>query len=290
MKTAWSAPCAWPARLEKCCEQRPLQRLDRPSAVCPKAHAFRYRIGLLYLDLDEQDAVLGLSPLAGSSRFAPFSFRESDYLKTFTGNGMRLIDAVRQQVGEAIGHAPQGSICLLTQARSWGLAFNPVSFFYCHEADGQLAAILCEVTNTPWRERYHYVLPARTPEDLRDFHQHFAVAKAFHVSPFLPRDLEYRMSFSPAAQTAWRAHGRLAGRTESCSTPRSTCKREALDRASLHRYLRRFPWMTAKTCLAIYWQALRLLLKRTPIFAHQAADGSFQTATVPPKDRRHEIL
>ena len=107
---------------------------------------------------------------------------------------------MRQQVSQAIGHAPQGSICLLTQARSWGLSFNPVSFFYCHEADGQLAAIVCEVTNTPWRERYHYVLPATAPGNLSDFHQHFAVTKAFHVSPFLPPDLEYRMSFSPAAQ------------------------------------------------------------------------------------------
>jgi hypothetical protein len=44
-------------------------------------------------------------------------------------------------------------------------------------------------------------------------------------------------------------------------------QKEALDRASLHRCLRRFPWMTAKTCLAIYWQALRLFLKRTPIFS-----------------------
>jgi DUF1365 family protein len=48
--------------------------------------------------------------------------------------------------------------------------------------------------------------------------------------------------------------------------------------------------MTAKTALAIYWQALRLLLKRAPIFAHQAANGSFKTATVPPKEHRHEIL
>ncbi len=72
-----------------------------------------------------------------------------------------------------------------------------MSFFYCFEADGQLAAILCEVTNTPWRERYHYVLPAQALG--ADEHQHFAVAKAFHVSPFLPRELEYRMSFSPPA-------------------------------------------------------------------------------------------
>ena len=48
--------------------------------------------------------------------------------------------------------------------------------------------------------------------------------------------------------------------------------------------------MTAKTALAIYWQAVRLLFKRAPIFSHQAADGSFQTATVPTKEHRHEIL
>lgn len=255
----------------------------------PRRHEFRYRIGLLYLDLDEQDAVLSLSPLSGTSRFAPFSFRQTDYLKAFTGSGVRLIDAVRQQVAEAIGHAPQGSICLLTQARSWGLSFNPVSFFYCHHADGQLAAILCEVTNTPWRERYHYVLPAKAPTDLKDLHQHFAVAKAFHVSPFLPHDLEYRMSFSPAAQKLgvhmadWQGELKLFDAT-------LNLHREPLDRSSLHRYLRRFPWMTAKTCLAIYWQALRLLLKRAPMFPHHAADGSFRTAVVLPKDRRNETL
>ncbi|MBV6823886.1 DUF1365 domain-containing protein [Pseudomonas sp. PD9R] len=255
----------------------------------PRRHQFRYRVGLLYLDLDEQDTVFSLSRLAGFGRFAPFSFRESDYLKAHTGNGMRLIDAVRQQVSEAIGHAPQGSVCLLTQPRSWGLSFNPVSFFYCHEADGQLAAIVCEVSNTPWRERYHYVLPAKAPQDLLDFHQHFSVPKAFHVSPFIPRDIQYRMSFSPVAKKLgvhmadWQGEEKLFDAT-------LTLKREALDRASLHRYLRRFPWMTAKTALAIYWQALRLLLKRVPLFAHRDADGSFQTATVLTKDRRHEIL
>ena len=248
---------------------------------------FAYRIGLLYLDLSEQDQVLGLSPLAGAGRLAAFGFRQQDYLRELTRHGMSLSDAVRQEVGKALGHTPLGVICLLTQARSWGLAFNPVSFFYCFEADGRLAAILCEVTNTPWRERYHYVLPAQALG--ADEHQHFAVAKAFHVSPFLPRDLEYRMSFSPPASKLgvhmadWQGEHKLFDAT-------LNLQRESLDRRSLHRYLRRFPWMTAKTALAIYWQALRLLLKRAPIFAHQTADGSFQTATVPPKEQRHEIL
>ncbi|KAF1010024.1 MAG: hypothetical protein GAK32_01740 [Pseudomonas fluorescens] len=249
----------------------------------PRAHAFRYRIGLLYLDLDGQEQVLALSPLAGTGRFAPFAFRQQDYLPELTRNGMSLSDAVRQEVGTALGHSPRGVICLLTQARNWGLAFNPVSFFYCFEASGQLAAILCEVTNTPWRERYHYVLPANATET----HQHFSVAKAFHVSPFLPRDLEYRMSFSPPAarlgvhMADWQGERKVFDAT-------LNLQREPLNRATLHRHLWRFPWMTARTGLAIYWQALRLALKRTPIFSHQTADGRVRTATGYTKDRRHE--
>lgn len=248
----------------------------------PRGHQFRYRIGLLYLDLDEQDAVLGLSPLAGKRRLMPFSFRETDYLKAWTGRGVPLIDAVRERVAEALGKVPDGRICLLTQARSWGLAFNPVSFFYCHDRNGALQAILCEVSNTPWRERYHYVLPAQSTG-----HQQFAVTKAFHVSPFMPRDLEYRMKFSPAGERLgvhmadWQGEQKVFDAT-------LTLQRQALSRSALHRYLLAFPWMTAKTCLAIYWQALRLLLKRIPIVDHQPAEGDYRTATTPPKERPHE--
>ena len=250
----------------------------------PRLHNFRYRMGLLYLDLSEQDAVLALSPLAGRGRFAPFAFRESDYLPQFTGSGIKLIDAVRQRVTEALGRTPLGHICLLTQPRSWGLAFNPASFFYCHEADGRLAAILCEVSNTPFRERYHYVLPAEG-----EGHQHVAVAKAFHVSPFLPRELEYRMSFSPAGERLgihmadWQAEEKLFDASLSLH-------RSELTRASVHRYLLQFPWMTGKTLAAIYWQALRLLLKRIPLFTHRAAEGDFRAAHIAPKDVHHEKL
>jgi DUF1365 family protein len=248
----------------------------------PKGHAFRYRIGLLYLDLDEQEAVLGLSPLAGHQRFAPFGFRESDYLREYTREGWRLSDAVRHLVAEAVGLAPNGAICLLTQPRSWGLTFNPVSFFYCYNDLGRLVAIVCEVTNTPWRERYHYVLPASGSG-----HQHFAMAKAFHVSPFLPRDLEYRMSFSPPTEhlgvhmANWQGEHKVFDAT-------LNLQHQAMSRGALHGYLLRFPWMTLKTCLAIYWQALRLMLKGMPIFSHLPAEGRSRTAKATVKDSRHE--
>ncbi|HBX54232.1 DUF1365 domain-containing protein [Pseudomonas sp. UBA2684] len=250
----------------------------------PKVHNFRYRMGLLYLDLAEQEQLFGLSPLAGRGRWAPFAFRETDFLPEFTRHGVTLIEAVRQRVGVALGHTPQGSVCLLAQPRSWGLAFNPASFFYCHEADGRLAAILCEVRNTPWHERYHYVLPA-TGEG----HQHFAVAKAFHVSPFLPRELEYRMAFSPAGERLGVHMADWQGETKLFDASLSL-QRSELNRASLHRYLLSFPWMTGKTLAAIYWQSLRLLLKRVPLFNHQAADDEFRVARSVSKEVPHEKL
>lgn len=245
----------------------------------PRGHAFRYRMGMLYLDLAEQDAVLALSPLAGRSRWAPFAFRETDFLPQFTRRGVRLADAVRQRVGEALGETPRGRICLLSQPRSWGLAFNPASFFYCFDERERLQAILCEVSNTPWRERYHYVLPTNAQGESRH-----RVAKSFHVSPFLPRELEYRMRYSAPGERLhihmedWQGADKLFEAGLGLS-------RTPLSRANLHRYLLAFPWMSAKTLLGIYWQALRLLLKRTPIFSHRAADGEFRSAHLEP---RHE--
>ncbi|WAJ38661.1 DUF1365 domain-containing protein [Pseudomonas sp. GOM7] len=250
----------------------------------PRKHAFRYRMGLLYLDLSEQAQLFALSRLAGAGRWAPFAFRESDYLPEATRQGTPLHEAVRDRVQAALGIRPQGRICVLTQPRSWGLAFNPVSLFYCHDAEQRLMAVLCEVSNTPWRERYHYVLPASG-----EGRQRFSVDKAFHVSPFLPRELQYRMSLSPVGERLGVHMADWQGDTKVFDA-NLALQRQPLTRASLHRYLLSFPWMAGKTLLAIYWQALRLLLKRIPIFDHRPAEGSFRVARPQAKDMPHEKL
>ena len=67
-------------------------------------------------------------------------------------------------------------------------------------------------------------------------------------------------------------------------------QRQPLNRRSLHRHLLSFPWMTGKTVLAIYWQALRLLLKRTPLYSHLPAQGSWRVARPTQKDAVDEKL
>lgn len=247
----------------------------------PRPHAFRYRVGLLCLDLDEQLDLLALSPLLGRWRFAPLCWRERDYLPAYTRQGIPLSEAVRDLVGEALGEVPRGRIELLTQPRCWGLWFNPVSFYFCHDDDGRLAAILCEVRNTPWRERYHYVVSVRPGGAIDQWFD-----KRFHVSPFLPRDTRYHMRFlleGPHIRVhieSWRDERKLfeAG---------LAVERQPLTAKALRRHVVAFPWTTLSTLSAIYWQALRLLIKGAPIHDHQAPDGHLGSGRDTPEDTQH---
>ncbi|EPB6599167.1 TPA: DUF1365 domain-containing protein [Pseudomonas aeruginosa] len=250
--------------------------------VLPRLHAFRYPVGMILLDLAEQPQLLQLSPLLRANRFAPLSWDERDYLPAWTSQGLPLAEAVRCLLREALGEAPTGRIELLTQLRSWGLWFNPVSFYFCHDADGRLAAILCEVRNTPWRERFHYVFAVASGAP-----QEFAVAKAFHVSPFLPRHMQYRMRFLIGES---RVHVHMENWHEEQLMFQASLdlQRKTLDAAALRRHLLAFPWMSLRTVTAIYWQALRLLLKRIPVHDHQASVDCLSVGHIVQKESDHD--
>jgi DUF1365 family protein len=223
---------------------------------------------MFYLDLDEQQQLLGLSPLLGASRLAPLCWRETDYLPAWTRRGMPLKDAVREVVAKALGQSPCGAIYLLTQPRSWGISFNPVSFYFCHDSDGRLAAIVLEVRNTPWRERFHYVLPVLPGQP-----RQFSVTKAFHVSPFLPMDMQYHMRFHIDGEHL-RIHMENRREGQKVFEADLALRRQPLDAGALRRHVLAFPWMSLRTLGAIYWQAMRLLLKRTPLYAHTTRQSS----------------
>lgn len=236
--------------------------------LAPRFHGLRYRTGMFYLDLDEQDLLLELSPLLGASRLAPLSWRETDYLPAWTRRGMPLKQAVREVVAKALGQAPCGPIHVLTQPRSWGISFNPVSFYFCHDSDGLLAAIMLEVRNTPWHERFHYVLSVLPGQP-----RQFSVSKAFHVSPFLPMDMQYHMRFDIDGARL-RIHMENHREGQKFFEADLALQRQPLDGAAIRRHVLAFPWMSLRTLCAIYWQAMRLLLKRTPLHAHTTRQSS----------------
>jgi len=238
----------------------------RHRRFAPRPHAFQYRVAQLYLDLDEVDQVLSRRWLWSSNRRNLAEFRRSDYLGPAE---IPLAEAVRQRVASAIGRRPEGPIRLLTHLRYFGLVFNPVSFYYCYRADGvELDCIVAEITNTPWRERHAYVLPAETAE-CRGRSLHWSFAKVFHVSPFMAMEHDYHWRFTPPAEDL-RVHMRVlrSGLTEFDAT--LALQRHELTGALLARVLYRYPMMTAQVVGAIHWQALRLWLRGNPIHDHPA--------------------
>ena len=235
----------------------------------PHAHAFRYRVAMLYLDLDELGALFDSHPLWSLEGRNLASFHRADYLGPAE---LPLDEAVRRRVAEATGTRPQGPIRLLTHVRYAGYVFNPVSFYYCYGADGRtLQAIVAEITNTPWKERHAYVLPVADGER----HGRAAVwrfAKRFHVSPFMAMQRDYAWRFTAPGEDL-RVHMDVFDGAAREFDATLVLARRPLDRRGLTRVLLRFPLMTLKVIAAIHWQALRLLIKRNPVHDHPGTRG-----------------
>ena len=230
----------------------------------PHAHAFRYPLFMLYLDLDELPELFSGRWLWSVNRRNLAEFRRSDYL----GDPQRpLKDCVIDEVERATGERPAGPVRLLAHLRYFGHCFNPVSFYYCFEADGQtLHSIVAEITNTPWKERHRYVLPVRDAGDAaRGWHWDFR--KAFHVSPFLPLDRDYRWRFG-APGDSLRVHMDSRSSDGKDFDATLSLQREALTGAALARCLLRHPAITLRVVFAIHWQALLIWCKRNPVYDH----------------------
>jgi uncharacterized protein len=237
----------------------------RHRRVAPTHNSFRYRLFMLYLDLAELPALFDGTPFWSARRPALAWFKRADYLGPAD---LTLDEAVRRLVEERTGRRPDGPIRLLTHLRYFGYCMNPVSFYYCFDQGGlRLETIVAEVTNTPWRERHQYVLPAGAQDAPL---KRFELDKRFHVSPFMPMEMHYRWCFNEPS-------GRLLAHMQNFREQRFvfdatlSLRREPISAGALVRALFGYPLMTLKVVTAIHFQALRLLLKRTPFFAHPRA-------------------
>jgi DUF1365 family protein len=275
--------------------------------MAPRPHAFRYPVYLMYLDLAELQTVFRGRWFWSTRRAAAARFDRRDHL----GDPAVPLDvAVRDLVEERVGWRPVGPIRLLTHLRWFGYVFNPVSFYYCFGAGGtRVDAIVAEVDNTPWGERHCYVLD-RPHGEAANGRRRYRSAKAMHVSPFMPMDLEYDWGFdqpgerlridmvlrrlAPAASAqpagpAASAEPAPASSAEPGDASRAPCfnatltlRREPVSAANLAAVLCRYPAMTVAVIAAIHWEALRLWLKRVPVFTHPARAGRSPGAVAPP--------
>jgi DUF1365 family protein len=225
-------------------------------------HRFDQRVRMVLFDLDRVDALCQLHPLWSARHPAPVWFRRRDFLGE---RSVSLTTAVYDVVEQRSGVRPTGPVTLLTNPRTWGWLFNPISFYFCYDLTGtRVEHMVVEVTNTPWLERHAYVVG---PPGV------YNLTKSLHVSPFLDVDQQYQLEYSLPGNdfdvrfTVSNAEGPqlFAG---------VTLERHAPTRRSLGHIVWNAGRGTIGVSLGIYRQAFTLWRKGTTFHDHPRRAGT----------------
>ncbi len=222
------------------------------------AHGFSYRVWYAWLDLDGIDEFCSSSLLISKDRFNLLSYCRQDYLP---GEGT-LGDAVRTRVAEQTGAPFTGKVFALTTLRQLGVCMNPISLYYCYPAaKSEPGYVVVEVHNTPWGERHSYVLAWDGGSSA--IHQ----VKELHVSPFMPMDLDYEFAL-PAPGEELRVGIKVLknGDMHFAASLDLQALPQGNGRAS--QVIFSYGWQPIMTAARIYYQALRLWLKKARFFPH----------------------
>jgi DUF1365 family protein len=220
----------------------------------PHRHAFDYPLYMFSLDLDEIARIQASVRAFSSGFFSPLRFRRADYL----GDPQQDLKQTVLLKAEELGadNSRIDKVMLLGQVRCFGLYFSPVNFYFLlHQ--GEAVYMLAEVHNTPWNETHCYLVNVVSPQ---------SQPKQFHVSPFMGMDMHYEWKIKLL-------DNRISIHIENWKTEKLfdatlALVRLPLDNSSVKTVLRHWPVMTLSIVRGIYWQALRLFIKKIPYHSH----------------------
>ena len=222
----------------------------------PRRNVFRYRVFFMRLPLSRLERLRNF--FFSINRWNLFSFHYADHGARDGSSPERWIR--RLLASEGIENA-DGEVVLQTFPRVLGYVFNPVSFWLCHDRDGGLRAILCEVNNT-FGEHHNYLLThpeggVIKPDDVLE------TRKVFHVSPFCEVSGKYafRFRFKEASCDVRIDYDDPEGRLLRTAI---WGRASAFSAGGLLRAFFLYPWMTVGVVARIHWQALKLWVGGVP--------------------------
>ncbi|MCH7307187.1 DUF1365 domain-containing protein [Acinetobacter sp. NIPH 1852] len=245
----------------------------RHRRFAPKLHHFEASLSYLCFDPDQITANLGKSWLCSTRRWNVLNIYEDDFLREHTGTIRQKIKKILLQQADTILSA-QAEIRVLALPRTLGFSFNSVVFYFVLNQQQQPIFILTEISNTPWNERKVYVHDCR--HKLENHSQYEAVEfefeKSFHVSPFMPMDIQYKWKFS-FSDVQHVIHMQLYQSQKMIfdATMRFNLVNITLP-SQLNRYAIHHAFEPFKMLASIYIQAFHLWRKKVPFYRHPKKD------------------
>lgn len=219
----------------------------------PKQHRFSYRIFMFYIDIDEIDTISKKVRLFGHNSFNLYSLNDQDHAQegksSIRGNIEQYL--ANQGISDRVG-----KIYLLTHLRTWGHIFNPVSFYFIQDEQGEPMCSIAEVANT-FKEQKLFLLDQETN---RQGEYRKTEDKLFYVSPF--SDLDTKFAFILKEPDERLAISINQSDSESTFFYSSLVgEQKPLTNRQLIAYSFKFPFVTLGVLWGIHWQALKLWMK-----------------------------
>lgn len=215
-------------------------------------NAFVYRVYYLCFPLSRRTELK--NPLFGLEKRGLYSFYEKDH-----GDGMQpLQDWVRQVLKGWDVPQADGEVVMLTMPRLLGYGFNPVSFYFCLDAQGQVRAVISEVNNT-FGDRHCYISfhEDRRPISTQDV---LCSQKLMHVSPYadVVGHYQFRFAYTEDKIGVWIDYYDQEGLALTTSM---IGRRKPLSASNLLKCCLRYPLVTLQVIALIHYQALKLWAK-----------------------------
>ncbi len=219
---------------------------------------------MYFFNLAELEKTFSIGRWFSTNKRALTRFHREDY---YGSPEETLASAIRNRMMTLSGHPVTGDVYGLLNLRTLGLYFSPVNFYYGYDKQGNFSHFLAEVSNTPWNERHQYA------HYIGDGNLTPVQKKEFKVSPFNPVDQTYNWSITEPGEgvTVTIAVDDKRGRVFEAMLE---LERKPLTRRSLRRELIRRPIMTASVVGAIYYQALKIFLKKIPYIPYDRKEAA----------------